>query len=197
MESAAERRRRRARLEISRTAVRLFAERGYATTTTKQVAAAADVSRSTLFRHFADKDDLVFGVEDDLLVVAQTAVTEATAGQAPWVALRHATATIAADIADLRDVLLDRERVVATSPALQARAAGKHGRWEACLAEALQAGYQMDAADAGLMAKAAVACFEVAERQWMDNQDSSLAVLVDTAFKRLPAVLRDAEQARS
>lgn len=196
LETAAERRRRRARLEISRIAVRLFAERGYAATSTEQVAAAADVSRSTLFRHFPDKEELVFGVEDDLLLAARAAVVQATPGRTPWQALRHATVALAAEVTELREVLLKRERVIATSTALQARAAAKHRRWEGALTRALQDGYQhLNETDAGLLAKLAVACFEAAERQWVQERAADLAGLVDAAFARLPR-LTDGEEAR-
>ena len=192
MESAALRRRRRHRVAIAQVAVRLFAEHGYAATNTEQVAAAADVSRSTLFRYFADKDDLVFALEDDLLAAATAAVHAAAPAHPPWAALRQATTSLAGEVTALREVLLAREQVIATSPALQARGAAKHRRWEATLAQALLDSYPLNPVDAALLAKLAVACFEVAQQQWLETEPTdsvALAVPLREAFERIPTLV--------
>ena len=46
------------RHQIVQVAMRLFSERGFRGTTTKEVAQAAGVSEAIIFRHFATKDDL-------------------------------------------------------------------------------------------------------------------------------------------
>lgn len=51
--------RRRQRLDISRHAVRLFAEQGVAATSGEQIARAAGVSERTLWRHFPNKESCV------------------------------------------------------------------------------------------------------------------------------------------
>ncbi|MGZ3147127.1 TetR/AcrR family transcriptional regulator [Lentzea chajnantorensis] len=51
--------RRRQRLEISRHAVRLFAEQGVAATSGEQIARAAGVSERTFWRHFPHKESCV------------------------------------------------------------------------------------------------------------------------------------------
>ncbi|MGY1738886.1 TetR/AcrR family transcriptional regulator [Geodermatophilus sp. SYSU D00684] len=186
--TAAERRRRRLRAEVTRRAVALFAERGYAATSTEQVAAAADVSRSTLFRLFADKDDLLFGLEDDLLAAAAAAVAEAPPELSPWAALRSAAVAIAGQVAPLRDLLLAREQVVAGVPALRSRAAAKLRRWEAALAEGLTA-RGVPAGEALLLAKLVVACFEVAQDDWLAGEGGDLPELVTAALDRLPGLL--------
>ena len=48
----------RRREQILQTAVRLFSQRGFKGTTTKQIARAAGVSEAMVFRHFATKDEL-------------------------------------------------------------------------------------------------------------------------------------------
>lgn len=48
----------RTRAAIQQQALRLFREQGFAATTVEQVAAAAEVSPSTVFRYFAGKDEL-------------------------------------------------------------------------------------------------------------------------------------------
>ena len=52
------------RLQIVRVAMRLFSERGFRGTTTKEVAQAAGVSEAIIFRHFATKEDLYSAIID-------------------------------------------------------------------------------------------------------------------------------------
>jgi AcrR family transcriptional regulator len=52
------------RLQILRVAVRLFSERGFRGTTTKEIAQAAGVSEAMVFRHFATKEELYAAILD-------------------------------------------------------------------------------------------------------------------------------------
>jgi AcrR family transcriptional regulator len=59
-EGLRERKKARTRAELQRHALRLFRDRGYAATTVDDIAAAAEVSRSTFFRYFPTKEEVVF-----------------------------------------------------------------------------------------------------------------------------------------
>jgi AcrR family transcriptional regulator len=52
--------------QILDAAVRLFAEKGFHRTTTRDIAEAADVAEGTLYNYFANKDDLLFGIMERL-----------------------------------------------------------------------------------------------------------------------------------
>src|SRR5947209_11579980 len=52
------------RLQIAQVATRLFSERGFRGTATKEIAQAAGVSEAIIFRHFATKDDLYTAIID-------------------------------------------------------------------------------------------------------------------------------------
>jgi AcrR family transcriptional regulator len=65
-----ERKKARTKATIQQEAVRLFIERGYDATTVEQVAAAAEVAPSTVFRYFPTKEDLVLSDDYDPLVFA-------------------------------------------------------------------------------------------------------------------------------
>src|SRR3954470_4405685 len=52
------------RLQIAEVAMRLFSERGFRGTTTKEIAQAAGVSEAIIFRHFATKEELYRAIID-------------------------------------------------------------------------------------------------------------------------------------
>lgn len=50
--------------QLCRIAMRLFSERGFRGTTTKEIAAAAGVSEAVIFKHFSNKDELYASILD-------------------------------------------------------------------------------------------------------------------------------------
>ena len=72
-----------ARGRLLRAAVALFAERGYEATTAAQIAERAGLTKTTLFRHFADKREILFQGQDDLVALAVGGVQGAPSGSTP------------------------------------------------------------------------------------------------------------------
>src|SRR3954447_16537180 len=62
-----ERKKRRAREAIVDAAFALFAERGFADVTVTEIAERAEVGRTTFFRYFGDKQEVLFAEEQNLL----------------------------------------------------------------------------------------------------------------------------------
>ncbi len=83
-----ERKKARTRQALADAALELFLERGYDRVSVKDVAEAADVSVTTLFKHFPGKEALVFDLDDELEAGLVAAVRERPAGQSILHALR-------------------------------------------------------------------------------------------------------------
>jgi hypothetical protein len=66
-----------ARERLERAALALFAEHGYDATTVAQIADRAGLTKSTFFRHFADKREVLFGGQDFLAGVFSEAIRTA------------------------------------------------------------------------------------------------------------------------
>jgi AcrR family transcriptional regulator len=100
-----ERKKARTKLAIQEHAVRLFRDQGYAQTTVEQIAEAAEVSPSTVFRYFPTKEDLVTTDEIDPLVYA------AFEAQPPELTLVQAwRAAIASTYARLSEAEVETEK---------------------------------------------------------------------------------------
>lgn len=59
-------------VDVTRAAVELFATRGYANTSVQQIVEAAGVTKGAMYHYFESKDDLLFGIYDDLLSLQKT-----------------------------------------------------------------------------------------------------------------------------
>ncbi len=104
---------------IQEAALRLFAEQGYERTTVEQIAAAADISPATFFRHYPSKEAVVRTDEfDDLL-------TRGLADRPPdediHQAVRAAMHAVMPLMEASRDTLLERYRLIVGNPGLRAQ----------------------------------------------------------------------------
>ncbi|GGS08103.1 TetR family transcriptional regulator [Streptomyces humidus] len=167
-----ERKRQRMYQAVSEVAVRLFLERGFDAVSVAEVAAAAEISKPTLFRYFPAKEDLVLHRIADHEQEAARIVAEGRAeGVAPLTALRrHFLAGLAAEdpVTGLNDHPAARAfyDLLYGTPSLVARLYGYLERSEAALADAL-ADDLPTALDARLAAGQIVAVRRIlAEENW-------------------------------
>ncbi|AQW53036.1 TetR/AcrR family transcriptional regulator [Streptomyces violaceusniger] len=131
-----ERKKIKTRQAIRRTALRLFAEQGYEATPVDRIAAAADVSTSTVFRYFPAKEDIVLTDEYDALMAE--AIRERPEDESPTASLRHAVVGLLGPAAGAeREELLARLALVRQVPALRARMSGGLADSGTLLGEAL------------------------------------------------------------
>jgi AcrR family transcriptional regulator len=103
-------------------AVTLFDERGFDNTTVDDIVAATGCSRRTFFRHFASKEDVVFGDLTGQLAEFTEQLDAVPAGESEWAAVRDTframTRRFTEDDAELAAV---RIRLWMTEPLLYAR----------------------------------------------------------------------------
>jgi AcrR family transcriptional regulator len=183
-ESLRARRKRRTAEAIVAGALELFEERGFDRTTIEQIAASAEISRRTFFRYFADKEELFFAEDERLLEVVEETLDGAPAGEPVLELARRATRALAAHSAADPERRLARERLIAVTPALQARRMAKTLRWERAIADRLIERGSTEQ-EALLVPKLALACFQAAYERWVRNPGQDLPALVDESFADL------------
>ena len=107
-------------------ALDLFAERGYENTTVIDIAERAGLTKSTFFRHYADKREVLFG-GDTLAKLLAAGIADAPATATPLEAIGHGldTAGREAFTPDLREFRARRRAVIGANPELQEREALK------------------------------------------------------------------------
>lgn len=108
-----------ARGTVVAAALELFATQGFEQTSVEQIARAAGVSRSTFFRQFGGKDDVVFTDHDELL--AQLREFFAGTHDNPWAAVCQASVEVFRHFAADPDLARRRYSVVRQVPALRDR----------------------------------------------------------------------------
>ena len=130
----------RTRERISQTATALFLERGFSEVTVAEVAAAAGVSKVTVFAHFPRKEDLLLDLAPEAVALVSAAVRDRPAGVGPVPALR----ALAVHLAEQRHPLSGLTagsapflRTIASSPALLSRAREQLAELEQALGDAL------------------------------------------------------------
>lgn len=130
-----ERKKAQTRKALADAALELFLERGFDQVGVKEVADAADVSVTTLFKHFPSKEALLFDQEDAIEAALVAAVRERAPGQSIPDALRE---HVLAGVHQLRDGP-DAEfvRLTESTPALREYARRMWMRHETAVARAI------------------------------------------------------------
>ncbi|GAA5230010.1 TetR/AcrR family transcriptional regulator [Arthrobacter cryoconiti] len=102
---------------VARYALELFARQGFEATSVDQIAAAAGISRSTFFRQFGSKEDVIFADHAALLEDARTLLASSSAD--PWQVVCQAAELVFAHFAAEDSLAAQRYSVVNAHPALR------------------------------------------------------------------------------
>jgi len=194
--SLREERKIRTSAEIAAAALELFAARGYPAVTISEVAAAARVGERTVYRYFADKEDLLFAEDDAWQESLRSAIEQQPDGKPPFAVLRGASATVARAFEDRRQEVAHRADIIADSPALTARERAKHVAWENVLAQGL-ARRGVAPSEAALLGRIAIACYNESLTRWLatDEPHRTLELELDATFTQLAALLANVDPA--
>ncbi len=177
-----------ARERLERAALALFAEHGYDATTVAEIADRAGLTKSTFFRHFADKREVLFGGQDMLVKLFTDAIRSASPSATTASCLAAALeASAAAFTAERHDLAEQRRAVIAANPELRERELLKRARLSSAMADALRA-RGADETTARLAAEVGVLAFSTAYARWAtpDNREP-FAEIAQAALRDLQA----------
>ncbi|PRX51015.1 TetR family transcriptional regulator [Prauserella shujinwangii] len=168
---------------IQRVALELFERHGFEATTVARIAAAAQVTEMTFFRHFRSKERLVLDDPYDPLIATAIAAQPLSLGPLRRAARGVREAWSRLDEPD-SDLVRRRVRIVAGSPALRAAAWRDNEATQRLIVEQLVAGgtepLRAEAAGAAVLAAITAALYA-----WARDDDRALASAVLGALDTL------------
>jgi AcrR family transcriptional regulator len=160
-----------ARGRLAKSAMELYAKRGYDQTTVAEIAERAGLTERTFFRHFADKREVLFAGSNDLRDLLVRAVAGAPSAATPIEAV--ASGLLAAGAAfndERRDYSRRRQSIIAANAELRERELIKLAALASAIADTLRRRGVPDPA-ATLTAEAGIAVFRVAFERWVDDRN--------------------------
>jgi AcrR family transcriptional regulator len=171
----------------------LFVEHGFEAVTVTDIARRAEVGRTTFFRYFTDKQEVLFADEDQHREALVSAVDDAAAALAPIGdsldrALdvgRAGMSALVGSIAEHTTWLAERERLINGDPALLARSLLKQRAYAAAAVDVLER-HGADRETAVLGAAVCQACYEAAVALTDADPDRLPGAMMAT-FERLSA----------
>jgi AcrR family transcriptional regulator len=155
-----------ARERLERAALALFAENGYDATTVAQIADRAGLTKSTFFRHFADKREVLFGGQERLTEAFTTAIGAAPPSATATDCLAAALEAVEVVFTPQRhEIAHQRQAVIEAHSELQERELLKMARLGLAVADALRA-RGADGITARLAAEVGMLAFSTAFARW-------------------------------
>jgi AcrR family transcriptional regulator len=187
-DSLTDRKRRRAKETIRRAAVDLFSERGFDSVSVTDIAERAEVGRTTFFRYFGDKQEVLFS--DPAEAIADTP-------QSPSAPTERIGSSMTAALAAVRRLVIGyvegitadprayqrHQELVGSHPELYARSLVKQRRYADALASRLQS-WGATPSTARQAAEIGLACFYAGQATAQDNP-KTLARHIERAFDQL------------
>lgn len=171
-------------------AVGLFVERGFSAVTVDDIAHHAGISARTFFRHFPDKEEVLFAYDDELLPTLLSAIAgETTTSVTAEQDMERALVALATTMEPRREELAQRQSIIDSQVSLSGRELAKQAHWQrAVMAALVDRGYE--SADADLLAAIGFAVFRRALHSWLaDQRLPDLATRVRSALPQVRSVL--------
>ena len=156
-----------ARERLVSAALHLFSEQGFDDTTVAEISDRAGLAKSTFFRYFPDKRDVLTAGQETLSRLFADGISSAPAAATPLTAVASGLERAAEAMGPFnRELALRLQAVIATSTELQERSALKQVGLAAAMAGALRARGVPDSA-ASLAAELGVLAFKEAYTTWL------------------------------
>ncbi|MFE4611588.1 TetR/AcrR family transcriptional regulator [Streptomyces niveus] len=178
-----ERKKLKTRVAIREATYRLITDQGYEATTVEQIAAAAEVSPSTVFRYFPTKEDIV--LTDEFDPVMEAAIRARPADEPPLESLRAVLRqAVEAILADQPEELLQRSKLMLEIPAVRARMTETSLLLSRAVAD--RTGRDEGDLEVRVFTASVMAALREVTIYWAEHdQKENLAVLVDRALDSL------------
>ncbi len=187
-----ERKKLKTRVAIRQATYRLIAEQGYDATTIEQIAEAAEVSPSTVFRYFATKEDIVLTDEYDPIMEAS--LRSRPADEPPLVSVRlMMVETLTSFIATESEELRQRTRLMVEVPAIRARMTETMSDTAKILAQVLadRTGRDADDLKIRIFIAAVLGALREVTLSWAEQgQEGDLVTMINEALDTLEGGLR-------
>ncbi|KJE19935.1 transcriptional regulator, TetR family [Frankia torreyi] len=178
----------RVRQALVDAALELFAEQGYESTSTEQVAARAGVSARTFFRYFATKESVLFFGEDDYIRSFVGVYLAQPESLSEFQAMRAAFVTLAPGVARLRERIRLYHVAVASSFLLRGKEHDNQQGNRALVARAVatRRGLAQPDESCELLAAIGILAEQRAMQRWLQGAPSrSLGSYVTAEFATL------------
>jgi len=184
-----------ARERLAEAAFALFDERGYEQTTVDDITERAGLGRTTFFRHYRSKEDVIFPDHDRLLEQITERLRTSSHGTA-LVAVSDAVRLVLLHYIDEGDLARRRYALTSSVPALRDREIASVARYQRLFREFI-AGWMADTGEVGtgeagtgepaplraeLMAAAVVAAHNHVLRRWLRGESPDPVREVDEAL---------------
>ena len=173
---------------LTQAALELFIEQGYDDTTVAQIAERAGLTKSSFFRHFPDKREVLFAGQDAFLRLPADAIAAAPAGAPPLEAVAAGLDALAGVFTRERHPFASRRQlVIAANSELQEREALKRADFASAMRRALRR-RGVEEPTATLAAELGVLAFRAAFIRWAaPGNDREFGELAIQALQELQA----------
>lgn len=177
-----ERKKLRTRQAIRSAARRLIDERGYDSTTIEQIAAAAEVSPSTVFRYFPSKEHIV--LTDDYATFTMAFLRERLTDGPPLAAMRGVlTEMVRGFSGDFSEDYRWRRQLVRNVPAVRALVGESQDRWIDTVSEVLAERADVPADNLEIRVLVGAVTGALHQVLWGDrSEDTDLAEMIQRAL---------------
>jgi AcrR family transcriptional regulator len=177
-----------ARDRLAQAAFALFDERGYEQTTVDDITERAGLGRTTFFRHYRSKEDVIFPDHDRLLELIRDRLATSS-HRTVLAAVSDAVRLVLLHYLDEGDLARRRYALTSTVPALRDREIASVARYQRLFREFIS-GWMGDPTEtaslqAELMAAAVVAAHNHVLRRWLRGESPDPIAELDEAMRQV------------